>query len=427
MWFCVAVSVAIGITIDRSSIGRTLKAIASSERAATAMGVDIARATLQMFVLSAVMASVTGSLTVHYLRVMAPDVFGFQYSLNIITAVVAGGLNTIWGGAVGAAIVIGLRETLRLVELPQLEGIIMGALTVVVLLSFPKGVVGGIELLAARLGWGRLPPPLAPPAADLPPTPHLEGAALAAKLVARAFGSLRAVDEVAFSVPSGSITGLIGPNGAGKTTMFDLICGFQPLDSGEILFGANRVDQLAPHLIARQGMGRSFQNLELFTNLTVIENVMCGTHRHRKTGLLAVLLHLPSVAAEEAASRAEAERCLAFVGIAPLRDQLPGELSFGQQRLVEIARALALRPTLLLMDEPASGLNDTETEQLAYLILRIRQTGVTVLLIEHDLRLVMGLAEHLVVMNYGKKIAEGPVSEVRANPEVVAAYIGTSA
>jgi len=241
----------------------------------------------------------------------------------------------------------------------------------------------------------------------------------------RAFGNLRAVDDVGFAVKEGSITSLIGANGAGKTTMFDMISGFQTFDSGSVVLAGQRLEALQPHAIARLGMARGFQNIQLFDGLSVLENVMAGTHRYTASGVVATIASVPSARRKERESVAEAERWLAFVGMSDFRDHLPGMLSFGQQRLVEIARALALRPTILLMDEPASGLNDTETERLAYLLLDIRAAGVTILLIEHDLRLVMGISDHLVVMNHGKKIAEGSPQEVRSDPEVVAAYIGT--
>jgi ABC-type branched-subunit amino acid transport system ATPase component len=187
-----------------------------------------------------------------------------------------------------------------------------------------------------------------------------------------------------------------------------------------------RIETLQPDRIARLGMARTFQNLEFFDTLTVIENVIAGTHRHTEAGVLATLARLPRVAARELRARKDAERCLAFVGMSAFGDRRPGELSFGQQRRVEIARALALQPAILLMDEPASGLNDTETEELAGLLLRIRAGGVTILLIEHDMRLVMGIADHVVVMNHGRKIAEGVPQAVRRDPDVVAAYIGTN-
>jgi branched-chain amino acid transport system permease protein len=437
VWLWVVIAVAAGFIIDGSAIGRSLKAIASSERAATSVGMDIARYKLQMFMLSAGFASITGSLTVHYLRIMAPDVFGFQYSLSMITAVVAGGLTSIAGGVVGASVVIGLREALRATHLPEIEGIIMGALTVIVLIAFPTGIVGAWQLLldrfrrrgaasAGTFAMATAATASVPAASDLS-TAHSDpsrDSLLTVESAARAFGNLRAVDDVSFAVPKHSITSLIGSNGAGKTTMFDMISGLQTFDSGRASFEGHRIEAQQPHAIARLGVARSFQNLELFDNLTVLENVMAGTHRYTSSGVMATLAGLPSVARRERMSIIEAERCLAFVGMGEFADRHPSTLSFGQQRLVEIARALALKPHVFLMDEPASGLNDTETERLAYLLLQIRAAGITILLIEHDLRLVMGISDHLIVMNYGKKIAEGAPDRVRANPEVVAAYIG---
>jgi branched-chain amino acid transport system permease protein len=437
VWFWVVLAIAVGLIIDRSAIGRALRAIASSERAATSVGMDIARYKLQMFVLSAGFASITGSLTVHFLRIMAPDVFGFQYSLSMITAVVAGGLNAVAGGVVGSAIVVGLREALRSVDLPQMEGVIMGALTVLILILFPRGVVGAFELLLARFRQSpdTASPERAPTDIDASKSPaELLGwdgvetggddVILQINSASSAFGNLRAVDNVDFMVSRGLITALIGSNGAGKTTMFDMISGLQTLDTGTITFEQKSIEKLQPHLIARLGMARSFQNLELFDNMTVLENVMCGTYRHTASGVLATISLMPRVGARERIARADAERCLAFVGMSEYRDRLPGALSFGQQRLVEIARALALKPKILLMDEPASGLNDSETEELGYLLQRICAAGATILLIEHDLRLVMGVSDHLVVMNHGQKIAEGEEQTVRNDPQVIAAYIG---
>jgi branched-chain amino acid transport system ATP-binding protein len=242
--------------------------------------------------------------------------------------------------------------------------------------------------------------------------------------VTRRFGDLVAVDNVGFDVARGSITALIGPNGAGKTTMFNMISGDQAVDGGRIYFSSERIDTLSAHRVARRGIARTFQNLELFGNLTLVENVMCGRARHLRSGLGPILAMLPRVRREEQATQEAAERALAFVGLGGLGARMPGTLSFGHQRLTEVARALALEPTLMLLDEPASGLNDTETEELAELILRIRSRGITILLVEHDVRLVMGLADHVIVMNYGKKIAEGPPTLVREDPDVLRAYLG---
>ncbi|HEY5210244.1 MAG TPA: branched-chain amino acid ABC transporter ATP-binding protein/permease [Stellaceae bacterium] len=428
VWGAVALAVLVGLNIDRSRIGRELKAIASSERAAGSVGIDLAAAKVRMFVLSAGMASVAGSLTVHYLRLMDPGVFGFQYSLDIITAVVIGGLTSIWGGVLGAAIIVALREGLRFAAQPLFEGIVMGALTVLVLLLFPRGVAGGIADLYRRIGSRSEMSGGGGAVADFSDTASVvadDGTILTLDGVSRRFGSLVAVDQVGFTVQRHSITALIGPNGAGKTTLFNMISGDQPLDGGRIVLAGERIDLLPPHRVARRGVARTFQNLELFDNLTVLDNVMCGRARHAATGLIEIVARLPRVAREERVQRAAATRCLAFVGLADAAHRMPSALPFGHQRLLEIARALALEPALLLLDEPASGLNDSETEALADLILRIRARGVTVLLVEHDIRLVMGLADHIVVMNYGKKIAEGAPALVRADPHVLAAYLGS--
>lgn len=432
IWLVVLICVAIGLNIDRSRIGRALRAIAASETAAGSVAIDVTRYKVQMFVISAGMASVSGSLLVHYLRATDPTVFGFAYGLNLITGVIIGGLTSIWGGVLGSAIIVGVRELLRNLDLPLWESVIMGVLTVIVLVIFPRGIAGFIGDLFARLTAARGASHVAmrqPGTGGLPAvTPPSGGDRLLEVSGAqRSFGSLKAVNDVSFAVGAGSITALIGPNGAGKTTMFNLIGGYQPLDRGSVRFAGGEIDRLLPTGVAKLGIARTFQNLQLVPNMTVLENVMCGGHRLSASGILSISLAWPSVAREESAARSNARDCLRFVGLGGAEDLNPEALSFGHQRLVEIARALALRPSLLLMDEPASGLNDSETEQLAELILRISALGVTVLLVEHDMRLVMGLADHVVVMDHGQKMAEGPAREVRNNPKVIAAYLGQDA
>jgi branched-chain amino acid transport system permease protein len=411
VWLLVFVAVIIGLRIDGSSIGRALRAIAASEQAAGSVGIDIVRHKVQMFVIGSGMASVSGSLLVHYLRATDPTVFSFSYSINLITGTIIGGLTSIWGGALGAAIIIFLRELLRELALPLWESVIMGALTVLVLIVFPRGIAGFVSGIYDALLGGAQPPRVAvtePGAVALPTS--VEAPPLQLEEVSRSFGSLRAVSQVGFTVQPGSITALIGPNGAGKTTLFNLVSGHLRLDEGTIRFGPREIQSLLPRDIARLGIGRTFQNLQLFDNMTVLENVMCGHHRFGGS------------AAGQAARDA-----LGFVGLQGADDHDPTALPFGHQRLVEIARALALRPSLLLMDEPASGLNDAETERLSELIVRIAALGVTVLLVEHDMRLVMGLADHVVVMDHGERIAEGTPDTVRTNASVVAAYLGQEA
>jgi ABC-type branched-subunit amino acid transport system ATPase component len=242
--------------------------------------------------------------------------------------------------------------------------------------------------------------------------------------VSSGYGRSPVLHAVSLTVAAGEIVALIGPNGAGKTTMFNLVGGYQPLDSGSITFLGRPITALLPQDIALLGIGRTFQNLQLFDNMTVLDNVMCGRHRLTAAGILDISLRLPRVGREEMATREAALDCLRFVGLEGVETMVTSALSFGHQRLVEIARALALEPKLLLMDEPASGLNDTETERLAELVLRISALGISVLLVEHDMRLVMGLADHVVVMHHGEKIADGPADAVRADPAVIAAYLG---
>jgi len=430
VWAIAALAVAVGLNIDHSAIGRALRAIAASEAAAASVAIDIERYKIQMFVIGSGMASVSGSLIVHYLRAIDPTVFGFAFSLNLVMGTIIGGLLSIWGGALGAVIIIGLREVLRELSLPLWEAMIMGALTVIILIAFPRGIAGFIGDLFDRLtgvpGSRRvsIAAPGASAAAPFAAAAAGDGARLEVVEAARSFGRLRAVDRVSFTVAARSITALIGPNGAGKTTMFDLIGGYQPLDAGVIRLDANAIERLLPKDIAMLGVGRTFQNVQLFDNMNVLENVMCGRHRALGAAIVPICLRLPRARAEEAETRRQAAAALAFVGLRGAEEAVPSALSFGHQRMVEIARALALGPRLLLMDEPASGLNETETEQLAELVLRIAALGVTVLLVEHDMRLVMGLADHVVVMDHGEKMAEGPSDKIRADPKVIEAYLG---
>ena len=245
--------------------------------------------------------------------------------------------------------------------------------------------------------------------------------------LSKSFGGVHAVQDVSFTVKEGNIHSVIGPNGAGKTTLFNLITGVYTPTKGEILLNGENVAAMPPDALARRGMSRTFQNLQVCMNMTAIDNVMVGAHLRLNQNLFASMLRLPSVRRADAACRDEAAQLMEFVGVGRHVDDEAGQMSYGALKRLEIARALAAKPKVLLLDEPAAGLNHTETGEIEALIRKVAQSGVTVVLVEHDMKMVMNLSDHILVLDYGKKLTEGTAAEVRANPDVVAAYLGVAA
>ncbi|XSC43731.1 ABC transporter permease subunit [Bradyrhizobium sp. RDT10] len=430
IWIGVLISALLTMNLLDSRTGRAIRALRRGHIAGEAFGVQTPRAKLLVFIYAAVLAGLSGWLYAHFQRAANPTPFGAQAGIEYLFIAVVGGAGYVWGAVLGAGIVVILKEILQS-YLPyifggqsQLETIVFGILLVVLLQLAPTGVW---PWLMARLPIkpGRKVPDTSLLLAKRERAPSSSAALLQIEKARKQFGGVIAVNDVSFAVQAREIVALIGPNGAGKSTTFNLITGVLTTTGGTISVLGHKVDNAPPQEVVKLGVARTFQHVKLVPDMTVLENVAIGAHLRGSAGAISSMFRLDR--ADEAKLLAEAARQIERVGLGDQIDQLAGSLSLGQQRIVEIARALCVDPLLLLLDEPAAGLRHMEKQRLAALLRQLRDGGMSVLLVEHDMGFVMDLADRIVVLDFGTKIAEGTPAAIKTNPDVIKAYLGATA
>lgn len=422
--------VLLAIRVIDSKTGRAFMAIRDNENAAEIMGVNLTWYKTKAFAINAFYCAVAGGLQTGLVRFLDPYEFGLWPSIWHLLYIVVGGLGTITGSVLGPLVLVALPETLR--ALAEYRELVFAFVLLLTLIFMPRGIAGAIKKTIQQAAQPDAEPAFAiANQSSAPPltTRHKQGAdgkpLLEVRDLSLSFGGLQALQKVNLTLKEGEIRALIGPNGAGKTTFLNSLCRVYEPSGGAMRFRGEDLMPLKSHDLVARGMVRTFQNIRLFNDMTVIGNVMVGMHAQITQGFLAEVLMLPDARAEARAMREKALALLGYVGLEAAAELPAGSLSFGQQRRLELARALAADPKLLLLDEPASGLDKQEIEGLLSILNTIRkQLGVTILLIEHNMSFVMGIADAISVLDHGVLIAEGTPSEIQNNPQVVEAYLG---
>lgn len=416
--------------------GRAWLAIQADEIAAACAGVNVYRYKVLAFVIAGVCCGIAGGLVAQHGQYINSDYINFNLSIFILLLVLLGGAGSLYGPLIGA-ILLTLIDA-YLARWPSLQHFGYGALLLFALYVMPNGVAGVLKTLGQRLNRARsIVPEVSPePSCDhaalptaakkmpvmVPGDTHSE--LLEVRHLAKSFGGIHPVQDVSFSLQPGKIHALIGPNGAGKTTMINMLSGVIPASAGRIAFLGKSIGELSSHAICRQGIARTFQNLRLFGALSVQENILIGRHCRMPNGFLSALLGLPSSRLAERQAREHTASVLDFFGLTALAQRPAGSLPYGLQRRVELARALATEPLLLLLDEPAAGLNPQECAELGELIVMIAGLGISIVMVEHHMDLVMKISDHVIVLDHGIKIAEGLPATIRADERVIASYLG---
>lgn len=409
-----------------SRMGRAIRALKSRGGVAESVGVDTGRLKAVIFLYAAMLASISGWLYAHFLRYVNPSPFNINAGIDYLFMAVIGGSGQVWGAVVGAGVLTLLKEWLKDI-LPKLidqsgnyEIVVFGLLIILLMHRTSDGLMPFLVRLLPK-GGKPMPPPAAAPLPERA-RPARGKRLLDVYRVTKRFEALTAVRDLSFELYAGEVLGLIGPNGAGKTTMFNLISGALSANDGEIRFCDQRTDQLPARTIVRRGIARTFQHVNILPAMSVLDNVALGAHLRGTAGVLTASLRLDR--ADEARLLCEARRQIERVELVDRMFDPAGSLPLGSQRMVEIARALCADPLLLLLDEPAAGLRHLEKQRLAALLRGLRASGISILLVEHDMDFVMGLVDRVVVMNFGEKLSEGTPRKIQRDPAVIEAYLG---
>lgn len=415
---CIALLGILGYLVWRlrdTKLGRAMRAVRDNELAAGVAGIDVYRTKVTAFALSAILGGIGGGLFAGGFAYVSPDQFSFAESVVFLTMVLLGGVASPVGAVIGTGLLILIPEWLRFLKsIPGLYLAIYGAAVILIVLFMPDGIWGFLRGQLDRFKRAALP---GRTAATLQLSGGGEGTETVMEVrgLSKHFGGLKAVDEVDLTIKRGGVHALIGPNGSGKTTTLNVLSGLYRATAGTIKLNGQDVTDLPPHARTRAGLGRTFQNIRLWRSMTALENVMVGAERPGSP-----------IGNDPAALLARARAALAFVDLEDRADEVVANFSYGHQRAVEIARALAGDPVLLLLDEPGAGLNSSEKVDLRNLLKRISARGLTILIIDHDMTLVSEVAQHITVLNFGRRIADGYSADVLKHPDVIAAYLGTA-